>query len=71
VSVEAAGENLLVVKTQGGAAGIIAASLDKRHLAGVLGTIAGDDTVFIATVNRAAQKRARSVVDQLNSDWNR
>lgn len=68
--VERAGPNLLVVRTQGGAAGIIAASLDKRKFKGVLGTIAGDDTVFVATDGSAAQKRVHSLLNQINTDWN-
>lgn len=70
LQITAAGINLLVVRTQGGAAGIIAASLDKRNIAGVLGTVAGDDTVFVATADRAGQKRARAILEKLSSDWN-
>lgn len=42
--------NLTVIKTHPGAAPTVAAALDASHLDGVLGTLAGDDTVIV--VNR-------------------
>ena len=59
LSVEAAG-SLVVVKTPPAAAHPVARAIDEAPLAGVAGTIAGDDTVFIATLNeRAARALAR------------
>ncbi|HEY4239559.1 MAG TPA: hypothetical protein VGM88_07070 [Kofleriaceae bacterium] len=46
VSVQA-GDALLVLHTQPGAAAAIAAVIDRARLGGVLGTIAGDDTIFV------------------------
>jgi transcriptional regulator of arginine metabolism len=46
VSAEASA-NLVVVRTPPGAAQFLASALDKAELAGVLGTIAGDDTVLL------------------------
>ncbi|KAA8819783.1 arginine repressor [Bifidobacterium rousetti] len=43
----AAARNLIVVHTPSGAAQYVASVIDKQPLAGVLGTIAGDDTVMV------------------------
>jgi transcriptional regulator of arginine metabolism len=47
VSVEIAG-NLVVIRTRPGSAHVVAAALDSAALDGIAGTIAGDDTLFIA-----------------------
>lgn len=41
--------NLVVVKTPPGAAQVVASAVDGIDLAGVLGTVAGDDTLIIVT----------------------
>ena len=43
----AAAQNLVVVHTPSGAAQYVASVIDKQPLRGVLGTIAGDDTVLM------------------------
>ena len=52
-----AGANLSVIKTSVGAANLVAEVIDRSEIAGVLGTVAGDDTIFVATENKAAQQR--------------
>lgn len=54
-SVETAGANLIVVKTDSGAANVVAAAFDGSNIHGMVGTVAGDDTFFIATKNKASQ----------------
>ena len=49
---------LLVVKTLPGSAHAIAAALDRARWPEVAGSIAGDDTVFVACPDRPALKRA-------------
>lgn len=49
--------NLAVVKTLPGSAGPVATALDRARLDGILGTVAGDDTVLVVT--RAATGGAR------------
>ena len=49
-SVAAAG-NLVVVHTPSGAAQYVASVIDKQPIEGVLGTIAGDDTVMVICTN--------------------
>lgn len=51
-----AGPNLLVLHTAVGAAQRVGLALDRCGWPGIAGTIAGDDTVFIATASAAAQK---------------
>jgi transcriptional regulator of arginine metabolism len=47
-------QNLLVLRTPPGGAQPLAAALDAEPLAGVAGTIAGDDTVLVITASRRA-----------------
>ena len=46
VSVESS-ENLVVVRTPPGCAHVVASALDRSALDGVLGSVAGDDTVLV------------------------
>lgn len=39
--------NLLVIRTRPGAAHVVAGAIDRANLDGVLGTVAGDDTLLI------------------------
>lgn len=57
-AVEPVGANLIIVRTKPGAASAIAAVIDNQSAADVAGTIAGDDTIFIAVRSRSAQGRA-------------
>ena len=47
----AAARNLVVVHTPSGAAQYVASVIDKQSIEGVLGTIAGDDTVMVICTN--------------------
>jgi transcriptional regulator of arginine metabolism len=47
-----AGSNLLVVQLPPGRASTLAVAIDQLHWPEVVGSIAGDDTIFIATRNR-------------------
>ena len=51
-----AGPNLLVVATRPGLAQTVALALDSMAMPEVVGTVAGDDTVFVATPSRRAQR---------------
>jgi transcriptional regulator of arginine metabolism len=50
---------LLVVKTLPGSAHAVAAALDRTRWPEIVGSIAGDDTVFVATPDRMAVRRLR------------
>lgn len=56
-SLSPAGAHMLVARTEVGAAALVATELDKAGLRDIVGTIAGDDTVFIAVPGEAAQRR--------------
>lgn len=51
------GANLIVLRTRAGGANSVAAALDARSMPEVVGTVAGDDTIFIAVRSRSDQGR--------------
>lgn len=53
--IESVGANLVVVRTRIGAASTVAAALDEKRLPQIIGTVAGDDTIFIAVRSRSSQ----------------
>ena len=53
----AAGPTLTVLRTSVGTAQSVAIALDKARWPEVIGTIAGDDTIFIATESSKTQRR--------------
>ncbi len=54
-SVKTAGPNLVVIVTGAGAAPVVAAAIDRHAPDEIVGTIAGDDTVFVATTSVRGQ----------------
>lgn len=52
--------NLVVLKTNPGSANAVALALDAEDWPELLGTVAGDDTIFAATPNAAAASELRS-----------
>lgn len=54
--------NQLVLRTPPGAAHILAAGIDKAMMEGVLGCIAGDDTIFVMTTSEARAEELREVL---------
>lgn len=56
--------NLVVIKTPPGSAHLVGVALDQSGLADVVGTICGDDTVFVAF---RTQARARAVAAELGA----
>jgi transcriptional regulator of arginine metabolism len=54
--VKPAGPNLLVISTRPGLAQTVALALDSMAMPEVVGTIAGDDIVFVATPQRRTQR---------------
>jgi transcriptional regulator of arginine metabolism len=63
-AVSAAGPNLVIIKTRPGYAQALAALLDQHAIDGVVGSLAGDDTVFIAV---ASDKKIRMTVETVRS----
>ena len=58
LSVETAGDCLVVAKCQAGLASAVAVRIDASQITEIVGTIAGDDTIFIAVKSRELQKTA-------------
>jgi transcriptional regulator of arginine metabolism len=56
-------DNLVIVKASTGTAPGVAAALDAADIGGILGTIAGDDTILVIAHGTAEGER---LVDQLN-----
>jgi transcriptional regulator of arginine metabolism len=67
LTVEPAGDALIVVHTPPGEANRVAVALDRLAWAEVVGTIAGDDTIFLAVKDGAAQRRVVREVRRLAS----
>lgn len=55
-SLDTAGESLIVAKCDSGLASAAAVRIDAARIAEIVGTIAGDDTIFIAVKDAKAQK---------------
>jgi transcriptional regulator of arginine metabolism len=62
--IHSAGATLTVVKTTVGAAQSVAVAVDRAQWPEVVGTISGDDTIFIATQGASQQKK---VLQRLHS----
>ena len=58
LAIELAGDNLLVAKCEAGLASAVAVEIDRAHVEEIVGTLAGEDTVFIAVADHTAQRAA-------------
>jgi len=65
LTMERAGEALVVLHTPPGEANHVAVALDRLAWPEVIGTIAGDDTIFLAVQGSAAQRRVLRLVRRL------
>lgn len=63
--IEPAGDALVVLHTPAGEANRVGVALDRLAWPDLLGTIAGDDTIFVAVRNRAAQQRLVKALTRL------
>lgn len=62
--IRSAGPNLLVVGTAVGAAQQVAVALDRLHWPEIVGTLSGDDTIFVATLGSNHQRRLKNRLRQ-------
>ena len=58
--------NMVVVRTDAGLAQAVCAAIDRNSWEGILGTIAGDDTVFAVAAN---EEQAEAMVQKLKEIW--
>lgn len=64
----ASNDTLIVIRTSPGSASLIARHLDHRKPEGILGTIAGDDTIFVAP---ASARATRKTVEEIKALFQR
>jgi transcriptional regulator of arginine metabolism len=65
LEVRAAGPSLTVVRTTTGTAQSVTVAIDKSSWPEVVGTISGDDTIFIATEDGKAQRKLISRLHEI------
>lgn len=58
-------QNLVVLRTVPGGANALAQLLDASEWPDIIGTIAGDDTIFVATVDVNSAQRVRRRIDAI------
>ena len=58
LGLEPAGECLVVAKCEPGLASAVAVEIDRAGISEIVGTIAGEDTIFIAVQERKSQRAA-------------
>ncbi len=58
LSLDTAGEILIVAKCESGLASAVAVQIDNADIKEIVGTVAGDDTIFIAVKDRKEQRNA-------------
>ncbi len=63
-----AGANLVVLETAVGTAQTVAIAIDRAGWSEVVGTLAGDDTIFVATANARDQQRFLRHLDLLREE---
>ena len=61
----ATAQNLVVVKTLSGLANAACAAIDSMEVPGMVGSLAGDDTVFLAMTDNAAAERICEEIREL------
>jgi transcriptional regulator of arginine metabolism len=58
LSLDTAGDVLIVAKCDSGMASAVAVEIDRATISEIVGTLAGEDTIFIAVTDRKAQRAA-------------
>lgn len=65
IEIDTAGDNLIIIKTEIGQASATALTIDRAKIDEIIGTVAGDDTLFVAVKNVEAQRAARKRIVEL------
>lgn len=69
--IRSAGPNILVLLTRPGGAQTVALALEEMRWGEVVGTIAGDDTIFVATPGAIEQRRLAERLKKLKTEFGR
>jgi transcriptional regulator of arginine metabolism len=65
VSLDVAGDALVVARCEPGLASAVAVEIDRAGIEEIVGTLAGEDTIFIAVTERKAQRAAMKKIWEL------
>jgi transcriptional regulator of arginine metabolism len=65
VSLDQAGESLVIARTEPGLASAVAVEIDAATMPEIVGTIAGEDTIFIAVREQKAQRATMKKIWEL------
>ena len=65
LSLELAGENLIVARTEPGLASAVAVDIDGAAVSQIVGTLAGEDTIFVAVRDQKGQRIAMKKIWEL------
>jgi transcriptional regulator of arginine metabolism len=57
--------NLVVLRTPPGSAHVVGSAIDRAGLSGILGTVAGDDTILVVVAERMTGARVANRLSQL------
>lgn len=57
--------NLVVIKTPPGAAHVVAAAIDDAGIEGILGTVAGDDTMLVVAGEETGGRAVAQLIEEL------
>jgi transcriptional regulator of arginine metabolism len=65
LSLDLAGDNLVIARTEAGHASAVAVEIDGAALDEIVGTLAGEDTIFVAVRDQKAQRLAMKRIWEL------
>lgn len=65
LSLDPAGENLVIARTEPGLASAVAVEIDGAAMSEIVGTIAGEDTIFVAVRDQKGQRAAMKKIWEL------
>jgi transcriptional regulator of arginine metabolism len=65
LSLDLAGENLVIARTEPGLASAVAVEIDGAAISEIVGTLAGEDTIFIAVRDRKSQRAVMKKIWEL------
>lgn len=65
MSLDLAGDNLVVARTEPGLASAVAVEIDNAGIREIVGTLAGEDTIFVAVSDRKNQRVAMKRIWEL------
>jgi transcriptional regulator of arginine metabolism len=65
LSLDLSGDNLVIARTEAGLASAVAVQIDGAAISEIVGTLAGEDTIFVAVRDQKAQRAAMKKIWEL------